>query len=81
MYIDRSEILNIDVLTAQAKEELEGVTDIYVIADTVSQIHRAAFEHDPFGEIKEAWRDGNGVLCIRYENGEWYHYPSDGGWY
>lgn len=36
--------------------------------------HRAAFENWPHGEAAQSWRDESGVLCVRYEDGEWYHY-------
>lgn len=26
------------------------------------------------GEIKEAWLDTCGFLCIKYESGKWWHY-------
>lgn len=32
-------------------------------------------------EIIETWIDENDCVCVRLENGEWYHYSKDGTWY
>ena len=29
------------------------------------------------GEVKKYWIDENGVFCIQYENGEWFHYQGN----
>lgn len=31
-------------------------------------------------EIKKAWIDETGVVCVRLYNGDWYHYYEDGTW-
>ena len=36
--------------------------------------HREAFENWTHGYISEVWIDENGVLCIRYTDGIFYHY-------
>ena len=36
--------------------------------------HKAAWETRDKGEPVDHWFDENGALCIRYENGEWFHY-------
>ena len=36
--------------------------------------HKAAWESWDKGEPVDHWVDENGALCIRYENGEWFHY-------
>ena len=36
--------------------------------------HKAAWETWEKGEPVDHWFDENGALCIRYENGEWFHY-------
>jgi len=28
-----------------------------------------------------AWRDENGILCVRYANQDWYHYNEIGDWW
>ena len=30
--------------------------------------------------IAETWIDENQVVCVRMQNGEWYHYYPDGTW-
>lgn len=36
--------------------------------------HKAVFEHWNYGSIDEIWTDENGILCIRYTSGKWWHY-------
>lgn len=36
--------------------------------------HKLAFEKWPHGEPIDHWYDDNGNLCVRYRNGEWWHY-------
>lgn len=36
--------------------------------------HKSSFENWTYGEINKVWFAGDGVLCIEYENGTWYHY-------
>lgn len=44
------------------------------------EIHKRAFEVWSEGEPVEIWNDENGILCIRYESGRWWHYkPSPKG--
>lgn len=31
--------------------------------------------------ITRAWRDSSNVLCVAYDNDNWYHYNSKGEWY
>lgn len=44
--------------------------------------HKAVCEVWNNGEIDKVWTDENSVLCIRYENGKWWHYDKnrDGEW-
>lgn len=43
------------------------------------EAHRAAFECWNYGGIDEAWEDEDGILCIRYTSGEWWHYAMENG--
>lgn len=36
--------------------------------------HKTAFENWTYGEISKVWFDGEGVLCVEYDSGKWYHY-------
>lgn len=38
------------------------------------QAHKSAFDCWNYGEIAEVWQDEDGILCIRYSSGAWYHY-------
>lgn len=37
-------------------------------------VHQGACEQWTHGEPVEIWRDENRILCIRYEDGAWWHY-------
>lgn len=37
-------------------------------------MHMKAFENWQEGKVAEVWHDENGVLCIKYESGNWWHY-------
>lgn len=39
--------------------------------------HMRAWERWPHGDIKEAWVE-EGITCIRYQDGTWYHYREVG---
>lgn len=43
-------------------------------AQKYSEIHRAAFEVDKLGIIKQVATDEEGNICIKYSNGQWFHY-------
>ena len=43
-------------------------------AQKYSEIHRAAFEVDKLGIIKQVGTDEDGNVCIKYSNGQWFHY-------
>lgn len=45
-----------------------------ITADRCYKDHRAAYESWPHGEICEFWVDVDGYTCVRYTDGEWYHY-------
>lgn len=40
--------------------------------------HKEAFEEWREGAISDVWRDEQGILCIRYESGNWWHYRITG---
>ena len=39
--------------------------------------HRSLFETWKHGDIVETWTDQDGITCIRYESGAWWHYKVD----
>ena len=43
--------------------------------------HRGAVEDWQEGDILKVWIDGDGVLCIEYESGNWWHYGETGEWW
>jgi hypothetical protein len=43
--------------------------------------HRAACEDWTHGEPEKVWKDGDGTLCIEYEDGAWWHYGDNGEWW
>lgn len=43
--------------------------------------HRGAVEDWQEGDILKVWIDGDGVLCIEYESGKWWHYSETGEWW
>lgn len=43
-------------------------------AQKYAEIHRAAFEVDRLGIIKKIATDEEGNICIKYSNGQWFHY-------
>lgn len=45
-----------------------------------SEAHRRAFEVWREGNIDRVWLD-DGVLCIQYESGNWWHYNDAGEWW
>lgn len=44
----------------------------YVVA------HQQACECWEHGDMVESWIDENGDICIRYEDGKWWHYRISG---
>lgn len=36
--------------------------------------HKSAFEYWSYGEPVRYWWDSNGILCIEYRSGNWWHY-------
>lgn len=45
------------------------------------QKHKQAFSNWKEGEIADIWIDKNGLLCIKYDSGNWWHYAEDGTWW
>lgn len=31
--------------------------------------------------IQDSWRDEQGFLCVKYKNGQWWHYSEQGEWW
>lgn len=45
-----------------------------------AEAHKQAFEVWQEGDIDRVWLD-DGVLCIQYESGNWWHYNDAGEWW
>lgn len=41
------------------------------------QEHKKAFEQWNEGEIVEYWEEDEGVMCVKYESGKWWHYRNN----
>jgi len=38
------------------------------------QAHKQAYDVWPHGDVAANWVDDDGHLCVRYADGQWYHY-------
>lgn len=57
-------------------------SNMLAIEDTVNDCyeqHKAVWEKWDKGEPVDHWRDDEGNMCIRYANGEWFHYRINPG--
>jgi hypothetical protein len=43
-------------------------------SNIINVVHQGACEQWTHGEPVEVWRDENRILCIRYADGNWWHY-------
>lgn len=43
--------------------------------------HKCATEHWTHGGIALVWTDEHDNICIRYEDGAWWHYNAKGEWW
>ncbi len=59
----------------ELKEKMEHLTEKYY------NNHKSVCENWENGEPTKVWWDKDGVLCIEYENGKWWHYNDRGEWY
>lgn len=53
--------------------------DLDKVAHEAYQAHRSACETWENGYINEIWLDDNKNICIRYDNGKWWHYNTNNG--
>lgn len=66
--------------------EIEGYFNLtkeqrlHMISVNSKQMMCANFHSRSGYEIKEAWVDENGVVCVHLYNGDWYHYYENGTW-
>lgn len=44
------------------------------------EAHRQACEDWTHGDIKKVWYEGD-ALCIKYADGNWWHYNDKGEWW
>lgn len=50
------------------------MTDLQYYAETAMGIHKMAYEKWREGDISRFWLDVDGILCVQYESGNWWHY-------
>lgn len=48
--------------------------DLMDRARRYAKTHIDACENWPHGGISDVWEEGDGRLCIQYEDGSWWHY-------
>ena len=66
------------VLEGLGRGELE-MKELEAQAKEYAKLHRKAFEEGgKLGQIEKYWQDENGVVCIAYTSGGWYHYKMNG---
>ncbi len=65
-------IRGIDNLTQEQVELMERVNKVHT--SCVGNDYKAGMK------IIEAWIDEDNVLCVRLENGSWFHYYKDVTW-
>lgn len=53
--------------------------DLDKVAHEAYQAHRIACENWDNGYINDIWLDDNKNICIRYDNGKWWHYSTNDG--
>ncbi|RRF90119.1 MAG: hypothetical protein DUD31_10880 [Coriobacteriaceae bacterium] len=39
-----------------------------------TKAHKQAYDTWPHGDVADVWTDDGGTLCVRYADGQWYHY-------
>ena len=59
------------MIFAELKQDEKTFISHAVVAHVA---HYRACEQWTHGEPTELWRDESGVLCVRYEDGKWWHY-------
>ncbi|NMB00260.1 MAG: hypothetical protein GX971_01865 [Firmicutes bacterium] len=67
--------------TKTIEEYKEVKAKLEKLAIEAFERHKKAFEGWSEGDIKKAWFDDRGVLCIQYTSGNWWHYENDGTWW
>ena len=65
------------LMNGAVRGKVERHKDMWDLAQIYSRKHRRVFEHDKLGDVAEVWYDDDGILCIKYANGDWYHYKCD----
>lgn len=58
---------------------MEGLMFMEQTVTRYYQNHRNSFEDWEHGEPKDSWFDKDGVICISYEDGSWWHYSERNG--
>ncbi len=58
------------------------VADFTELELALVKSHIENYSEISFENMGSAWRDENGILCVCYEIGRWYHYDvRKGKWY
>ena len=70
-------IINQD--TKGAERAMTTINLLEAKARKYSEQHRKAFENNKLGIIKQIGTDEDGNICIKYSNGQWYHYRERDG--
>lgn len=65
------------LLIGSVHGKIEHHNDMWDLANIYSRQHRRACEHDKLGNVIEVWYDDDKNLCIKYANGDYYHYKCD----
>ena len=59
----------------------KGVFCMDEICKQYFDAHKRAAEHWTHGGIAQVWTDEHDNICIRYEDGAWWHYNTKGEWW
>ncbi|XCP83596.1 hypothetical protein ABXS75_10925 [Roseburia hominis] len=65
----------------KATEYQEASLKMKQLAARAHAVHQKAVEKWQHGEIQDVWFDQEGHLCIRYQDGMYWHYNERGEWW
>lgn len=60
-------------LAAEEAEEYRKKSNM----DFCYETHKKVFENWTEGKPIQYWEEPNGVMCVRYESGKWWHYRNN----
>lgn len=67
--------------TKTISEYLRTKATMELMADEMSEKHKASVDKWTHGSPVKVWFDSSGNLCIEYWDGEYWHYNEDGKWW